>query len=77
MKIYVGITDYDWYSLLKNENCDEVNFWKPSGNINFIALKPNELFLFKLHSPHNYIVGGGFLSNTLFFRHIWHGMHLE
>lgn len=60
MKIYVGITDYDWYSLLKNENCDEVNFWKPSGNINFIALKPNELFLFKLHSPHNYIVGGGF-----------------
>ena len=60
MKMYVGITDYDWYSILRNENCDEVNFWKPSGNINFRALKTNELFLFKLHSPNNYIVGGGF-----------------
>lgn len=60
MKMYVGITDYDWYSILRNENCDEVNFWKPSGNINFRALETNELFLFKLHSPNNYIVGGGF-----------------
>ena len=33
---------------------------KPSGNINFRALETNELFLFKLHSPNNYIVGGGF-----------------
>lgn len=60
MKMYVGITDYDWYQILINENCDEVNFWKPSGNINFRAIETNELFLFKLHSPNNYIVGGGF-----------------
>jgi len=60
MKMYVGITDYDWYSIIRNENCDEVNFWKPSGNINFRAIETNELFLFKLHSPNNYIVGGGF-----------------
>lgn len=60
MKMYVGITDYDWYITLKNANCDEVNFWKPGGNVNFKAVEPNELFLFKLHSPNNYIVGGGF-----------------
>lgn len=60
MKIYVGITDYDWFSFLKQENCDEVNFWKPGGRTNFKALEENDLFLFKLHSPHNCIVGGGF-----------------
>lgn len=60
MKIYVGVTDYDWYSILKQQNCDEVNFWKPGGNTNFKAIDTNEMFLFKLHSPHNFIVGGGF-----------------
>lgn len=60
MKMYVGVTDYDWFSLLKEQKCDEVNFWTPGGNKNFKALSENELFLFKLHSPRNYIVGGGF-----------------
>jgi len=59
MKMYVGLTDFDWYSTLKNSNCDEVNFWKPGGRINFKALSEGDLFLFKLHSPNNYIVGGG------------------
>ncbi len=60
MKIYVGVTDSDWYNQLKSSDCDEVNFWRPGGNSTFKALKPNELFLFKLHSPRDYIVGGGF-----------------
>lgn len=60
MKMYVGITDYDWFMTLKEENCDEVNFWKPSGRLNFRALDIGELFLFKLHSPRDFIVGGGF-----------------
>jgi putative restriction endonuclease len=60
MKIYVGITDNDWYNFLAKERPDEVNFWTPNGNRAFRALEPNELFLFKLHSPLNYIVGGGF-----------------
>jgi len=60
LKIYVGITDYDWFSFLKNENCDEVNFWKPGGKTNFKAIEENDMFLFKLHSPYNYIVGGGY-----------------
>ena len=60
MKMYVGVTDYEWYSILKEEKCEEVNFWKPGGKTNFKALNTNDMFLFKLHSPNNYIVGGGF-----------------
>lgn len=59
MKIYVGVTDKDWYEQLKTEKPEEVNFWKP-GSSNFRALLPNDIFLFKLHHPVNYIVGGGF-----------------
>lgn len=54
--MYVGITDYDWFTTLKDENCDEVNFWKPSGRTNFKALNIGDL----LHSPRDYIVVGGF-----------------
>ena len=60
MKLYVGITDRDWFEHLKALGPDEVNFWKPGGSAKFRALQPGELFLFKLHAPHNYIVGGGF-----------------
>ena len=42
---------------------DEVNFWQPSGGVEFNALQPGELFLFKLHSPRNFIVGGGFFAH--------------
>lgn len=63
MKMYVGVTDYDWFTLLKQQDCDEVNFWTP-GARNFRALEENELFLFKLHSPRNYIVGGGFFVRS-------------
>jgi putative restriction endonuclease len=59
MKMYVGITDYDWFKTLKQANCDEVNFWKPGGRTNFKALAEGDIFLFKLHSPKDYIVGGG------------------
>ena len=61
MKFYVGITDYDWFTYLKDSpELDEVNFWQPSGNVAFRAIEPGAPFLFKLHSPRNYIVGGGF-----------------
>ncbi len=60
MKMFVGITDYDWFTELKQANCDEINFWRPGGQTNFKALKEGDLFLFKLHSPHNFVVGGGF-----------------
>jgi len=59
MKIWVGITDEDWFQRLSVLRPDEVNFWQPSGGRSFRALEPGEPFLFKLHSPHNFIVGGG------------------
>jgi len=62
MKFYVGITDLSWYSYLADQKPDEVNFWRPSGLDTFRAVEPGEPFLFKLHSPRNFIVGGGFFS---------------
>ncbi len=61
VNLYVGITDYDWFRFLAAQAAvDEVNFWQPGGRTNFQALRSGELFLFKLHSPRNFIVGGGF-----------------
>ena len=60
MDLFVGVTDGDWYELLASTpGLDEVNFWQPGGSQQFKALSPGELFLFKLHSPDNFIVGGG------------------
>jgi putative restriction endonuclease len=65
MKLYVGITDNDWYRFLSQlPNIDEVNFWQPGGSHLFKALRPGELFLFKLHSPQNFIAGGGFFTHA-------------
>jgi putative restriction endonuclease len=65
MRSYVGITDWDWFELLSSiPNLEEVNFWQPGGTQTFQALSPGELFLFKLHSPQNYIVGGGFFAHS-------------
>lgn len=58
MRLYVGITDRDWYQRLSALRPDEVNFWKPGESGSFGALAPGELFLFKLHAPEHYIVGG-------------------
>jgi putative restriction endonuclease len=64
MNGYVGITDFDWYTLLASQpGLDEVNFWKPGGQQAFGVLRPGELFLFKLHAPRNAIVGGGFFAH--------------
>ena len=60
MKFFVGVTDNNWYNYLANSRPDEVNFWQPGGRQSFKAIEPNDLFLFKLHSPLNYISGGGF-----------------
>ncbi len=62
MKAFVGVTDYSWFSFLKDQRPDEVNFWQPSGNDNFRVLQPGELFLFKLKGKRNAIAGGGFFA---------------
>lgn len=66
MKMYVGITDDRWYEYLSSQLPipEEVNFWRPKSQKQFEALQPGELFLFKLHAPRNYIVGG-----AVFLRH--------
>ena len=58
-KIYVGVTDSRWFHYLAAQKPDEVNFWMPGGS-GFRALPEAGLFLFKLKSPHNFVVGGGF-----------------
>jgi putative restriction endonuclease len=64
VRFFVGITDRDWFDFLSRLNdLDEVNFWQPSGQQHFRALQIGEPFLFKLHSPDDYIVGGGFFSH--------------
>jgi len=66
VKLYVGITDYDWFNLhASNPLVEEVNFWRPSPQASFKALQPGEMFLFKLHAPRNFIVGGGFFTRFL------------
>lgn len=64
IKLVVAVTDSDWFTHLRRlYNPPEVNFWAPS-NANFKALRPGELFLFKLHAPRNYIVGGGIFAHA-------------
>ncbi len=67
INLVVAVTDGDWFETLRlQQDLDEVNFWAPSA-ANFRALQPGELFLFKLHAPRNFIVGGGIFAyaNTL------------
>jgi putative restriction endonuclease len=59
MKFWIGVTDPKWFEFLAGLRPDEVNFWQPSAQT-FRAVEPGAPFLFKLHSPQNYIVGGGF-----------------
>ncbi|MFQ5744212.1 MAG: hypothetical protein ACE5HV_11570 [Acidobacteriota bacterium] len=60
MKLWVGVTDNDWFRFFSGiPDLDEVNFWQPRGARRFKALERGGLFLFKLHWPENYIVGGG------------------
>jgi putative restriction endonuclease len=64
MRLYIAVTDYDWFKHLKDLETDEVNFWQPGGSRLFKTLVSGEPFLFKLHSPRNFIVGGGFFAHA-------------
>jgi putative restriction endonuclease len=60
INLVVAITDGDWFEHLRvRSDLTDINFWSPSGRQMFRALKTGELFLFKLHSPRDFIVGGG------------------
>ncbi|ACZ91343.1 HNH endonuclease [Streptosporangium roseum] len=72
MRAYVGVTDGNWYQFLADRPAlTEANFWRPSGGMQFRALKSGEPFFFKTHhedkrvvrrGPHNRVVGGGFFD---------------
>jgi putative restriction endonuclease len=62
IKLVVAVTDDSWFEHLRaRPDLQEVNFWAPSA-ITFRALTPGELFLFKLRTPRNCIVGGGIFA---------------
>lgn len=63
MRLFVAVTDYDWFRLhAAKPRVEEANFWKPSPTATFRALSIGEPLLFKLHSPRNFIAGGGFFT---------------
>ena len=64
VRLYIAVTDRSWFDTLSALSPDEVNFWQPSGSTQFRAIRPGELFLFKLHAPNNFIVGGGIFSHA-------------
>jgi putative restriction endonuclease len=67
MRLRIAVTDNSWFRFLRGlPGVDEVNFWKPGGEQTFKALAPGEPLLFKLHSPEDFIVGGGFFVRFLF-----------
>src|SRR5450756_1212221 len=56
---FLGITDNNWFDYLRrNQITDEVNFWIPSAPPRRL-IEPGSLWLFKLHSPLDYIAGAG------------------
>jgi putative restriction endonuclease len=64
MRAFIGVTDNDWFRFLRSQpGIDEVNFWQPSGGSAFRALTEGQPFLFKLHYPENFVVGGGFFAH--------------
>lgn len=60
MRYWVGVTDKAWFEHLRAQMPDEVNFWQPSSKPVAGFLEPGVPFLFKLHAPDNFVVGGGF-----------------
>jgi len=66
LEYWIGVTDRSWFEFHSANRSDEVNFWAPGGERSFGAIPEGGLFLFKLKSPVNKIVGGGwFMKSTV------------
>jgi len=64
VQLYVGNTDNEWFDFLRvRPELVEANFWRPSARP-FGAVKPGELFVFRLKSPRNCVGGFGVLSSS-------------
>lgn len=64
-QFYAGVTDPNWFEFLSRLQPDEVNFWRPRNQNHFRAIKPGEVFLFKLRGA-PYFVGGGIFAHHSF-----------
>ncbi|HXH07183.1 MAG TPA: HNH endonuclease [Vicinamibacterales bacterium] len=65
MKLWLAVTDGEWFRFLRSQPVlDEVNFWQPGGHHLFKALEPGQPFLFKLHAPEHFVVGGGYFRHA-------------
>jgi putative restriction endonuclease len=64
VNLWIAVTDNAWFRFLRSQpHLDEVNFWQPGAFGTFRRLQPGEPFLFKLHAPENYVVGGGYFAH--------------
>jgi putative restriction endonuclease len=67
MKLWLGVTDTNWYRFLRERSPEDINFWQPSGHQQqFKAIDKGAPFLFKLKAPYNAIGGIGFFSVQAF-----------
>ena len=66
MKFFVGVTNNEWFEYLAARQPDEVNFWRPRSQFDFRVIPVGAPFLFKLHSPLNFIAGGGYFVRHTF-----------
>jgi putative restriction endonuclease len=65
VSLWAAVTDLDGFDMLAAEpQVDEVNFWQPSGHNAFHAIRPGELFLFKLKHPLGVIGGFGVFQHA-------------
>jgi putative restriction endonuclease len=68
LKLRIYPTDIDWFEFLANRpDIDEVNFWRPGGQVRFTELGIGDLLLFRIRSPINKIAGGGFFLHSSLF----------
>jgi putative restriction endonuclease len=61
LRFGVGVTDKHSFDYSLVSQPDEADFWQPSFLPCVASLKPAATFLFKLHAPHHFTVGGASL----------------
>ena len=66
MKLYVGITDSDWFRYLRQRNAEEMNFWRPRATTQFKILEASELFIVQIKIPRKQDRGRCILCQTLY-----------
>lgn len=77
MRLWLGVTDNDWFRFLSRADVDEVNFWQPSRRAPFVGLEPGAPFLFKLKRPYNHIAGGGIADIAILLTYLAHDLSID